>query len=85
MRGESPYASHLLYTQPGVLRDHIESERDHGVAAGWAWHEKADAVILYTDRGISFGMFLAESSAKRDGLPVEYRSLTDTPERVRSD
>ena len=23
LRGESPYASHLLYTQPGVLNDDI--------------------------------------------------------------
>ena len=26
-RGEAPIASHLLYTQPGILKDEIPSER----------------------------------------------------------
>jgi hypothetical protein len=35
--GEAPIASHLLYTQPGVLRDEIPEERRHGIDAGLAW------------------------------------------------
>ena len=27
LRGESPIASHLLYTQPGILRDGVPDER----------------------------------------------------------
>jgi len=34
-RGESPFASHLLYTQPGVLRDTVALERRLGIEAGW--------------------------------------------------
>jgi hypothetical protein len=36
LRGEAPIASHLLYTQPGVLNDDIEAERQHGIDAGLA-------------------------------------------------
>ena len=30
LRGESPIASHLLYTQPGILRDDVPDERRAG-------------------------------------------------------
>ena len=33
-RGDSAIASHLLYTQPGVLRDDVPGERELGIAAG---------------------------------------------------
>jgi len=36
-RGEAPFASHLLYTQPGVLRDGVALEREQGIRAGLAW------------------------------------------------
>lgn len=32
-RGEAPYASHLLFTQPGILRDEVPEERKLGIAA----------------------------------------------------
>jgi hypothetical protein len=32
-RGEAAYASHLLYTQPGVLDDNIPEERRLGMEA----------------------------------------------------
>ena len=35
-RGEAPFASHLLYTQPGVLDDDVPGERALGIAAGFA-------------------------------------------------
>lgn len=56
LRGESPLASHLLYTQPGVLDDTKPAERELGIAAGFAWRARADATVIYTDRGISGGM-----------------------------
>jgi hypothetical protein len=75
MRGESPIASHLLFTQPGILCDEIPSERQQGIEAGLAWRDVADATIAYTDLGISRGMKLGIQSAKASGIPVEYRTL----------
>lgn len=69
-RGEAPYASHLLYTQ--VLSDADPEQRQHGLEAGWAWQSVVDAVVVYTDWGISVGMQAAIDSAK---CPVEYRSI----------
>jgi hypothetical protein len=37
LRGESPIASHLLYTQPGILKDDVPEERPLGIEAGLAW------------------------------------------------
>jgi hypothetical protein len=56
LRGEAPIASHLLYTQPGVLDDNIAIERSQGIAAGLAWERFAEASVVYVDRGISKGM-----------------------------
>ena len=36
-RGEAPYASHLLYTQEGVLDDDVPGERKLGISAGLSW------------------------------------------------
>jgi len=74
-RGEAPFASHLLYTQRGVLRDHVESERKRGILAGFAWGAQAHAVVVYEDYGISDGMRIGIRRAKDIGMPVEYRSL----------
>jgi len=74
-RGEAPFASHLLYTQPGVLRDGVSIERQHGINAGLAWAELAQASVIYTDRGISAGMLIGIKHAEQIGRPVEYRSL----------
>lgn len=75
MRGEAPYASHLLYTQPHVLDDLKPEERKLGIEAGFAWGVKAEKVVVYTDRGISSGMELGIANAQKNGIPVEYRSL----------
>ena len=80
-RGEAPLASHLLFTQPGVLRDDVPEERARGIEAGLAWIAYADAMVLYCDRGISRGMQAAMRLAQRTGVPVELRSLNIiTPE-----
>lgn len=79
LRGESPIASHLLYTQPGVLDDAIFSDRELGIAAGLAWLRVAEATVVYTDRGISVGMAAGVSAAKKLGRPVEYRRLYREP------
>lgn len=75
-RGEAPIASHLLYTQPGVLDDAVPAERQWGIEAGLAWREVADASVVYIDRGISMGMQYGIDAAKAAGLPIEYRKLT---------
>ncbi|MBD8687053.1 MULTISPECIES: DUF7768 domain-containing protein [unclassified Rhizobium] len=74
-RGEAPIASHLLYTQPGILNDDVPSERKWGIDAGLAWRSVADASVVYTDRGISTGMQYGIQAALDAGRTVEYRSL----------
>jgi hypothetical protein len=34
LRGNAPYASHLLFDQPGMLSDGIKLHRKTGIAAG---------------------------------------------------
>lgn len=75
LRGEAPYASHLLYTQRGITRDADQAERALGMKAGLAWAAVAEAVVVYTDHGISSGMKAGITRAKKIGLPVEYRTL----------
>lgn len=75
MRGEAPFASHLLYTQPGIFRDDDPGERCHGISAGLAVGDRSDATVVYTDLGISDGMQYGIEWARRAGRPVEYRTL----------
>lgn len=77
LRGEAPYASHLLYTQEGVLDDNIPSEREHGIQAGFAWRQVAETTVVYTDLGISRGMQYGIEDANDRGCPIEYRTLPD--------
>lgn len=74
-RGEAPYASHLLYTQPGVLLDDVPEERRLGIAAGLAWGDMAQATVVYDDLGISSGMEEGIRRARSAGRPVSYRRL----------
>jgi hypothetical protein len=74
-RGEAPIASHLLYTQPGILDDTKPDERLLGIRAGLAWAEVAEAIVVYTDHGISDGMNFGIGFAKDSGIPVEFRTL----------
>jgi hypothetical protein len=74
-RGEAPIASHLLYTQEGVLRDTVPHERQWGVDAGLAWRRVADATVVYTDRGVSHGMDYGVAAARQAGRVVEFRTL----------
>ena len=74
-RGEAPIASHLLFTQPGILKDDVKEERALGIAAGLAWIPVADAMVVYIDLGMSPGMNAAMKAAQRAGLPVELRCL----------
>ncbi len=75
-RGEAPFASHLLYTQPGVLDDTKPEERALGIEAGLAWGAKADATVVYQDLGMSDGMRQGIRRALAEGRRVELRRLT---------
>lgn len=77
LREESPVASHLLYTQEGILDDLDPVERAQGINAGHAWMHGAHAVVVYTDRGISSGMDAGIKAASFHGIPVEYRKLPE--------
>lgn len=75
-RGEAPFASHLLYTQPGVLDDAVPAQRELGINAGFAWRELAVRTVVYTDLGFSSGMNTAPAitAIVIDGVPLEIAS-----------
>lgn len=75
LRGEAPIASHLLYTQEGILDDDIPAERQHGIDAGLAWRKVANKSVVYTDLGISKGMEYGIKAAQDAGIEIEYRKL----------
>lgn len=95
MKGEAPYAPHLLYTQPQVLNDSMDEERKIGVKAGHAYLQRSvrtkaaggedidpgcELVVVYYDRGISKGMMEDMAVAAEAGVPLEFRSLKKSDE-----
>ena len=74
-RGEAPFASHALYTQPGVLDDALPEERRRGILAGFAWAEFAQARVVYLDLGMSRGMLEGIEHAAKLLQPVEERRI----------
>ena len=81
-RGEAPFASHLLYTQEGILRDGVPEERALGIEAGLVWGEQAEKTVVYEDLGITTGMVQGIERAKAADRPVEYRSLENWKNNV---
>lgn len=78
LRGEVPFASHIFYTQSGILDDNLHGERKRGILAGKAMIERLNATtVVYTDLGVSKGMKLGIKLAKSSGRNVEYRTLGD--------
>ena len=77
LRGEIPFASHLFYTQPGILDDNIPQERDMGIKAGKILVESLPDVVtvVYKDLGISKGMQYGIDRAKENKRTIEYRNL----------
>jgi hypothetical protein len=75
LRGEAPLASHLLYTQPGILDDNKPDERKFGIDAGLEWGKVAEATVVYLDLGISRGMSYGIANAQDAGRPIEYRNI----------
>jgi hypothetical protein len=75
LRGEYPLASHLLYTQEGILDDHNSKERQLGIEAGLIWGKLANKTIVYNDLGVTEGMKMGINRAKKEGRQIEYRSI----------
>lgn len=74
-RGEAPLASHLLYTQPGILDDTVPEERKRGIQAGFVWGQLAEAVIFYTDYGVTPGMTQGYEQAVQHGIDIIVRMI----------
>ena len=74
-KGEAPIASHLLYTQEGILDDDVPEERQLGIDAGLVWKEVAEKHVFYCDYGISKGMEYAFEHAKKNNIPYEFRTI----------
>lgn len=75
--GIAPYASHLLYTQPGVLDDNAPEERELGINAGLLWASVISTVYVGIDRGISEGMRYGIQKHVREGRTVIEVSLPE--------
>jgi len=75
LKGEAPFAMHLLYTQEGILNDDIPEERKWGMDAGFIWGQHADISVVYTNLGISPGMEIGIQRAQKEGRDIEYREL----------
>lgn len=82
IRGEAPFASHLLYTQTpehGMVSDFDERYqrigRDAAINAALSWGTVADKTVVYTDLGISSGMKYGIDNAVAVGRLVEYRQI----------
>ena len=78
-RDEYPFASHLFFTQPGILDDNLPQERAKGINAGKIIIEALprSTTVVYTNLGISKGMEFGISRALQNGREVEYRKLED--------
>src|SRR5687768_10281510 len=75
-QGEAPYASHGLYTLPGVLRDDDPEERRMGIEAGFAIGRLFPRRVFYVDRGVSVGMIKGAQEARRLNQEMITRSLS---------
>lgn len=75
VHGEIPFASHLLYTQDGILDDTIPAERALGISAGFYTNLLAHKTVLYIDLGISRGMLEGAKASYAANRPLVLRSL----------
>lgn len=75
LRGEAPFASHLLY--PRVLNDARSISRYLGIKAGFAWKKQAELTAFYINLGWSEGMLLALEECNKIGSPWVERKLSE--------
>jgi len=74
-QGMAPIASHLLFTQEGILDDNIPAERKLGMGAGFAWLPQAERVLVFCDYGIGPGMYEGIGRAHELGIPITYMKI----------
>lgn len=74
-RNEAPFASHLLYTQAGILDDNNPEERKLGINAGLLWGKVAEETVVYCDLGITEGMKEGIHRAQQEKRPVKFRYI----------
>ena len=77
MREETPFASHLLYTQEGVLDDEDPIERKIGIRTGFRflWNNAVSMSVIYADYGLSRGMIEGIRVAIEHEIPIEFRFI----------
>lgn len=90
--GYSPLASHLLYTQEGILSEATPEERARGIACGHVPYQYTTrietphdgyarvACLVYPDLGITEGMKAGIKEAKTYGCHVYHRTLSHRPD-----
>ena len=83
MEGFAPYASHGLYTLPGVLIDTIPDERRLGMKGGFSWGRVSECKMrwMMMDFGKSSGMVAGEKEAQKCGQEVVERTLPGFADR----
>lgn len=74
-QGGVPFASHLFYTQEGMLDDTNKDERNKGIEAGFFIGGFAEKVFVFYDKGISKGMKLGVQKALERDQDIEFVSL----------
>ena len=74
-RGESPFNYHLFHPPEIILRNNESKERKLRIEADLAWMELADAIVVYTDLGITKGMKRGIERAKEIDKIIEHRQL----------
>jgi hypothetical protein len=81
-RGESPYASHLLYAQRGMLDDKDQDQRMRGIEAANVWLEVCDFIAVYGDLGVSTGMLFGIVKAAHLNKPIHLRWIDEKRQEV---
>ena len=79
LKGEAPYASHVIYAQTHILDDFIANERALGMHAGFLWGDLGEKTVVYTDLGISTGMKMGIEHANLMNRKIEFRELGFIP------
>ena len=76
--GEAPFASHGLYTRPGVLDDTCPEQRRLGIDAGFMWRCCSHLTVVYGDMGITRGMVEGIEHSIKMSVPVRFRKIRGT-------
>lgn len=76
-RGETPLATHKLYT--GALNDTDPTQRQLGIERSKELLKVVSASIVYYDLGVSSGMWYGIYSARADNIAIIPRSLYGHP------